>query len=469
MATAARTTLQFTEPPTVVVSDSQALFRGFVETDTGVVEALRGADDPAVDAHRLLALGARAAHWVASITGAEALEARLEVMTAGVETAVAQRLAELKQATTALLHSEDGELARLLGRFGNDLTGMLDPSQRDSAAGELAGALRSVMDEVLEAHTRQVRNLVDPRSDDGPVGQVVTLVRDHTNLLGDEVRRLAEVVVADRARAEGLDRSGLKGLSYEETVFAVVAEIAAATGDVAEHVGRDKGGRGTLKGDIVVHLNPEETCGRPVRYALEAKTGKGRLRSSLEELDQVMENRDALASVIVYSDPHLAPCKVPFQPYDNRAIVVFDRTSSTTGPCDSAACGLAGSCVVITTTLPPDHASTEWPSLLTGRVEHSTGLRRSAAPAPQPPGPSPRPEASSTNSSVRSTLPSERHRGDRGPVTARFRQGEGQSPGASGENGKSPAAWPNRLATCPARDPPTWLSPPEFHTWPSST
>ena len=185
-------------------------------------------------------------------------------MTSAVEASVSGTLAELSEATRTLLDSEDGELVALLTHFGSELGGMLDPFRRDSAGAELAQALRLVMEKTLEAHARQVRQLVDPEAPESPIGRMVGVVRDQTNILGEEVRRLAEVIVTDRARAEGLDRSGAKGIPYEQALFNVVAEVAAVSGDTAEHVGRDRGAAGNQKGDIVVHLSPNDTAGRPL-------------------------------------------------------------------------------------------------------------------------------------------------------------------------------------------------------------
>jgi hypothetical protein len=213
----------------------------------------------------------------------------------------------------------------LLTQFSGDLSGMLDPARKGSAAAALGDALRTIMERALEIHWREVRRLIDPDGEDSPLGRVVGLVQDNTNVLGQEVRRLAEVVATDRARAEGLDRSGIKGMAYEDVLFATVAQLAALQGDAAEHVGRERGATGTRKGDIVVNLNPADIGGRTACYALEAKAGKGRLRATLQELDQVMANRGSTAAVAVFAGADLAPCQVPFQPVDNRALVVLDR------------------------------------------------------------------------------------------------------------------------------------------------
>jgi hypothetical protein len=58
----------------IIVTEAQVLFRNFVETDRGVIEFLTDAEEPDVAAHRLLALGARAAGYVATTTYAEALQ-----------------------------------------------------------------------------------------------------------------------------------------------------------------------------------------------------------------------------------------------------------------------------------------------------------------------------------------------------------------------------------------------------------
>jgi hypothetical protein len=310
---------------TVVVSDGGALFEGFVESDPAVVEALSVAE-PDATAHRLLSLGARAATFVATSATVEALEGRLGTMTAAVESAVDGTLEELTLATTSLLNEEDGELAKLLRSFSSQMAGMLDPASRDSAANLLTTSVRTVMEKVLEAHDRDVRRLMDPDVEGSPLGRVVGLVRDNNTALAGEVRRLGDVLTTDRARAEGFDQSGLKGAPYEEALLRAVGELASISGDVTEHVGQEAGTAGNRKGDIVVHVNPIDLAGTTGCYALEAKTGKGGLRAALAELDQVIANRDAAAAFAVYAAADLAPSRVPFQPYDNRAIVVFDRS-----------------------------------------------------------------------------------------------------------------------------------------------
>src|SRR5437588_3924234 len=165
------------EPAAVMILDDGVLFQGFIEPDLQVMRTLQAAEDIEAAAHQLLMLGARATSFVASTTETESIEARLASMTEDVETAVGGALSQLHDATRGLLDADDGELVRLLTQFSGELAAMLDPARRDSAAAAWGTALRTIMEKALEAHSRQVRRLVDPDAEDGPVGRVVGLIR----------------------------------------------------------------------------------------------------------------------------------------------------------------------------------------------------------------------------------------------------------------------------------------------------
>src|SRR5439155_2812734 len=48
------------------------------------------------------------------------------------------------------------------------------------------------------------------------------------------------------------------------------------------------------------------------------------MRKTMAELDEALCNRDALAAIAVFRSQDQAPTSVPFQHYDDKAIVVFD-------------------------------------------------------------------------------------------------------------------------------------------------
>ena len=48
------------------------------------------------------------------------------------------------------------------------------------------------------------------------------------------------------------------------------------------------------------------------------------MRKTMAELDEALCNRDALAAIAVFRSQEQAPTSVPFQHFDDKAIVVFD-------------------------------------------------------------------------------------------------------------------------------------------------
>ena len=103
--------------------------------------------------------------------------------------------------------------------------------------------------------------------------------------------------------------------------------------------------RATQKGDEVVTLNPDDTNGYEARFVLEAKTRKLTMRNTLKELDDAIDNRDALAAIAVFSDAgagaDLGAVPLRGQQGDRRA---RRRGTRRLRAAARATCGPAGSC-----------------------------------------------------------------------------------------------------------------------------
>jgi hypothetical protein len=189
------------------------------------------------------------------------------------------------------------------------------------------------------------RQLLNPDSEDGPLAQVLGRVREQFAAVLDAVARLAEHVSADRAAAAAtraaLERSAIKGLEYEDQIAAVVTEVAAVHGDVAESVGRTTGLAGSKVGDVIVDLaSPTSDDGVAGRYVLEVKDRRLTLRATLNELTAAARNREAGAAIAVFSRQEHAPVEVPFRDFGNCAVVVLDKDDFDTAAL-SLACGWA--------------------------------------------------------------------------------------------------------------------------------
>ena len=90
-------------------------------------------------------------------------------------------------------------------------------------------------------------------------------------------------------------------------------------------VGDESGKEANKKGDLVVTLNPDATPGTTERIVIEVKDRKLSLRETHAELERAMKNRDAKASVIVFSRQDNAPIVVPLQVFGSRSVVVLGK------------------------------------------------------------------------------------------------------------------------------------------------
>jgi hypothetical protein len=84
-----------------------------------------------------------------------------------------------------------------------------------------------------------------------------------------------------------------------------LAAIAAVHGDIAEQVGRKTGLSGTLNGDHLVTINPEDTCGEEARFVVECKDRRLSMTKTLEELAKAMQHaRSPVAASSLGSPAH---------------------------------------------------------------------------------------------------------------------------------------------------------------------
>ena len=202
-----------------------------------------------------------------------------------------------------------------------------DPAQPGSAAATLDAVLQAAGDRQVTA----TRMLLNPDTEDGPLAQLLGRVREQFVAVLDAVARLTEQVSAERAGAAAtraaMERSAVKGVVYEEKVAELVTELVGVYGDVTEPVGRTPGMSGSLIGDLIVHISPEESAQNKLssRYTVEVKDRRRTLRATLDELTAAKRNRDAGAAIAVFSHQDHAPIAVPFRDFGDCAIVVLNK------------------------------------------------------------------------------------------------------------------------------------------------
>lgn len=323
-------------PPTpddVELHPDSLVVHDLVETDPEVLRVVReavGQDGDAADATRqCLRVGARAVLAAHVSVETHIVEKRFDAMSDRFDEQVEAAVTRISDVAGSLLDEQGGALPLALAAHRSELDQLLgdtfDPDSKRSVI--------SLFEEVLvDAHQQQtsaMQRLIATDGEDSPLGQLKrALVRDMGERLGEVRRDLAELserIAVNDAVAPVLELTTGKGFRFEDVLDACVSRIAAQHGDVAEHVGTESGLCGTQKGDEVVTLNVDDANGYEARFALEAKSRKLTMRATLKELDDAIENRDALAAIAVFTTQEQAPTSVPFHYSGNKAIAVLDK------------------------------------------------------------------------------------------------------------------------------------------------
>jgi hypothetical protein len=130
--------------------------------------------------------------------------------------------------------------------------------------------------------------------------------RERIEALQREVVELRERDDADRRVAEEAARGTAKGRSFEETVHAMIEEIATAHGDAAHHTGDEASEAGGKKGDTVVELGGALGSAQAT-IVFEAKNKRLSKNDAWTELNACMGERDACYAVLVVAGDDRVP------------------------------------------------------------------------------------------------------------------------------------------------------------------
>jgi hypothetical protein len=306
----------------------ELVISNFHEVDPEVLAVMREADDLPAAVHRGLAVGARALRAAQVSVDSAIVERAFEEMREVFRRSIDEFAREIGEKADELLDGEEGEIPKALTQFRDGVETLLDetfdPNNKQSAVTKL----ETVLAEAGREQVAAVRRLIDPENEESPLGryrgEIVKVVEKQAETMLEAFAELRTQLAVEHAKAAAFEQTAAKGFTFEETLEVVLTEITAGLEDVAAKVGGTAGGRGR-KGDFVITVNPSDTGGKDARYVVEAKDSAKKLPEILKELEQAMENRDALAAIAVFARPEQSPVTAPFQTFDNKAIVVFDK------------------------------------------------------------------------------------------------------------------------------------------------
>ena len=237
------------------------------------------------------------------------------------EQANAKAAEALDQVLRSNFADGDGRLPRTLEKFLGDrgalrmfVGELFDETKRDSAIGRM----RTLLGTYFDGDASKLAVLLDPTRQHSPMHQFRTEVSAGFDKLND---RLTAIEAAAAARGAERSRSAAKGGDFEDTLEAILADLARGSGDLLDRTGSETGELlRSKKGDFVLTVNPAQTGGAETRIVVEAKDRAMSGRAMREELREAKENRSAAVGLVVFSPAH-APSGIA--PFDIRAGDVY--------------------------------------------------------------------------------------------------------------------------------------------------
>jgi hypothetical protein len=301
----------------------------FVDSDPEVVRITGEADDAEAAAHALLRIGAQAARIASTDLDTEVVERRFAGMVHGFDATVSKAVAGITGAAEQFFDEDSGTLPRVIAGMTRDLEVLLGDTFNADSKTSVIAKVEQAMTEAAHQVVAQVRSTFNLDQPDSPLArtkrELAEVVRNEVGAVAKEVRDVGLALAAKAAVAEVGGRLTAKGASFEELIAAGVDQIAAIHGDIAERVGMTAGASGTRKGDHLVTICHDDTCGLGARFVLEAKDRGLSMSKTMGELDAAMQNHDASAAIAVFARAELAPITLTFWHSGNRAILVYDK------------------------------------------------------------------------------------------------------------------------------------------------
>ena len=187
---------------------------------------------------------------------------------------------------------ETGRLVRLMdGQVGpsSRFAKLFDPKNKD-------GVIATIEDKVkhlVEAKLNEVLTEFSLDDDDSAMSRLKTMI-------DSAFSGLREALGVKAARAEEADRGHVKGFSFEEDLYEVVAEMGRQFGDETELVRGTPGIHKCKTGDHLITLG--ETTGAPsLRIVVEVKDQDYKAKTAIAELQEAKKNREAVTGIFVFA------------------------------------------------------------------------------------------------------------------------------------------------------------------------
>jgi hypothetical protein len=207
---------------------------------------------------------------------------------------VERRLSQLEDRLVEEVEAFQQELDEKVGQDGH-LHQALDDhvgeggtlEARIEAAFSEGGPFVERLNEELGEDGERIQDALDPDRDGTPLSRLESQLKD-------EIRSVHEKIVEAETEADLRSRTYLKGGDFEDSVQQILEEIVRQTPNTVEFTGNTTGEMGRDIGDFVLNLANTDQ-----KIAIEAKTESYSTQSIKDEMEEVLQNRDAVYGVFV--------------------------------------------------------------------------------------------------------------------------------------------------------------------------
>lgn len=274
-----------------------------------------------------IGLGAKAMALGGTTVDVEALNSAVAGLSGDVSRVAGEAAEQIRSAVESATDAESGTVAvavqRIMDRLAAEVTGLVVGEDAPVRAG-VERAVKSVVDKALEevqrslaAQTTAVRSALASDDPSSPLGamrhDVLRTVRDSSRELADQIGELRTVIEVQRATAATMERTAVKGNTYQADVIETLEAISLAAGDQLEVTHDSVGAIAKCKtGDAVISLGEAISRERSIRLAVEVKDMTKSPAAWEEELARARANRSAQGAIgIVKGTEHMpGRCRV---------------------------------------------------------------------------------------------------------------------------------------------------------------
>ena len=330
----------------IEISDLSLVIRNLETNSDEVIRSVKGLLigntnlNAAAAVSSLLDMGSMVYQLGSTSADIERMQSTTRELSRSFESSTTDAIKQFTTAVDSLVNPEQG----LLSRVADETV----VKTRESINSLFIGAEATVPQEILakvneklDSFSKEIHRIIGQASAtigntlsmDSGTSPLQALKNDLITSSQDLNKQLTDKIDIVKAKVEAIDtrrqlimNSTKKGMPYEEAVFEVLSQFAAASGDEAVRTGQTWGLiKNCMKGDVTVVVNKIAARGHLVNVVFEAKSMSMSREEWRKELNLAMTNRAAEVSVAVVQFIEQMPSKSRVSIQDNQQLLVaFD-------------------------------------------------------------------------------------------------------------------------------------------------